>query len=197
MPKGNFPFEPTPVITGVGAAGGISVTVAVAVPFGPVAITLSVPVEDIADGAVYRPALVTVPWAAAQAVAPAEVNCCCAPRFNETVIGEMACAFRACNVTAAEADPPGPVAVTVTELDDGMTAGAVNRPLALMVPAVVIQAVAPEEVNCCVEPSLTVAVVGEIVCGEGGPLATNVALKTGPHNVPGFSTWNATVPADR
>ena len=91
-------------------------------------------------------------------------------------------------MTAAEADPPGPVAVTVTELDDGMTAGAVNRPLALMVPAVVAQAVTPKEVNCCVEPSVTVTIFGEMVCGAGGPLATNVAMKAGPHNVPGFST---------
>jgi hypothetical protein len=58
MPSGNCPFEPTPVITGV---GGIKVTVAMAFPFGPVAVTVSVPVEDIAEGAVYRPAVVTVP----------------------------------------------------------------------------------------------------------------------------------------
>ena len=104
------------------------------------------------------------------------------------VTGEIVCGFRICSVTAAEADPPGPVAVTMTGLDDGMTAGAVNRPLALTVPAVAVQAVAPEEANCCVAPSFTVADVGEMVCGGVGPLATNVALKAGPHKVPGFST---------
>jgi len=51
-PSGNCPFEPTPVIVGVGATGAISVTVAVALPFCPVAVTMSVPVEDIVAGAV-------------------------------------------------------------------------------------------------------------------------------------------------
>ena len=103
----------------------------------------------------------------------------------------MVCGFSTCSVTTAEAEPLGPVAVTVTELDDGMLPGAVYRPLPLMLPAVAVQLVAPEEVNCCVAPSFTVAEVGEMV-GEddgGGPLfATNVALKAGPHKVPGFST---------
>src|ERR1035438_8530961 len=48
-PSGNWPPFPTLVITG---AGGISVMVAVAVPFGPVAVTASVPEEVIASGAV-------------------------------------------------------------------------------------------------------------------------------------------------
>jgi len=116
------------------------------------------------------------------------VNCCVALRFKETVGGEIVCGFRTSSVTAAEAEPPGPVAVTITELDGGMLAGAVNRPLELMLPAVVVQLVAPEDVNCCVAPSFTLADVGEMVCGAGGPLAANVALKAGPHNVPGFST---------
>ena len=58
MPSGNCPFDPTPVITGM---GGISVTVALALPFGPVAVTVSVPLVDIEPGAVYNPAVVTVP----------------------------------------------------------------------------------------------------------------------------------------
>ena len=58
MPSGNCPFAPTPVMTGV---GGISVTVAVAIPLGPVAVTASVPVEGMTVGAVYIPAEVTVP----------------------------------------------------------------------------------------------------------------------------------------
>src|SRR5579863_6495281 len=58
MPSGNCPFAPTPVMTGV---GGISVTVAVAFPFGPVAVTASVPVADMPAGAVYIPPEVTDP----------------------------------------------------------------------------------------------------------------------------------------
>jgi hypothetical protein len=100
----------------------------------------------------------------------------------------MTCGFKTWSVTAAEADPPGPLAVTVTELDEGMAAGAVNKPLVLIVPALAVQAVAPEEVNCWVAPNFTVADLGLIVWGGGGPLATNVAVKAGPHSVPGFST---------
>ena len=58
IPSGNWPFEPTPVITGT---GGFNVTVAVAFPFGPAAVTVSVPVVEIDAGAVYRPPAVTVP----------------------------------------------------------------------------------------------------------------------------------------
>jgi hypothetical protein len=119
------------------------------------------------------------------------VNCCIAPRFKETVDGEIVWGFIPCRVTAAEADPPGPVAVTVTELDKGMVEGAVYRPLVLMLPAVALQLVAPEDVNCCVLPSFTAAEVGEMVCcggGGGGLLVVKAALKAGPHKVPGFST---------
>ena len=90
IPSGNCPFAPTPVMTGV---GGFSVTVAVALPFGPVAVTASVPVEVMAPGAVYMPAEVMDPFAAAQPVAPADVNCWVAPRFKETVTGAMVCGF--------------------------------------------------------------------------------------------------------
>ena len=69
-----------------------------------------------------------------------------------------------------------------------MLEGAVNRPLVLMLPALALQLVAPEEENCLVAPSFTVAEVGEMVCFGVGVLAANVALNAGPHNVPGFST---------
>lgn len=109
-----------------------------------------------------------VPLTADQPVAPAEVNCCVAPRLSETVAGEMVCGFEAVSVTAEDAAPPGPVAVTVTKLDAGMLAGAVNNPVVLTLPAVVLQLVAPDEVNCCVPPSFTLAEVGEMVCFAGG-----------------------------
>ena len=64
-----------------------------------------------------------------------------------------------------------------------------------MLPAVALQPVAPDEVNCWVAPSFTVAVVGEMVCFGGGPLATNCIVKAGPHSVPGFSTCNVVVMA--
>src|ERR1700733_2717393 len=120
IPSGNCPLEPTPVTTGV---GGISVTVAVAFPSGPVAVTVSVPAVGNDAGAVYRPAVVTVPCAAVQAVAPAEVNCSVTPSFTETVGGEITCGFS--SVTVADANPPGPVAETVAVPEEGMLAGAV------------------------------------------------------------------------
>jgi len=136
-----------------------------------------------------------VPYVAAQVVAPADVNCCVAPRFKETDGGEMVCGFCTCRVTAAEAEPPGPVAVTVTELEDGMTEGAVYMPAELTLPAVALQPVEPAEVNCWVPPNFTVADVGAMVCGGGGPLATTCTLKDGPHSVPGFITWKVVLPA--
>jgi len=76
-----------------------------------------------------------------------------------------------------------------------MVEGAVNRPFVLMLPAVAAQLVAPADVNCCVAPNFIGAEVGEMVCCEGGGggdgdglLAAKVALKAGPHRVPGFST---------
>jgi hypothetical protein len=52
------------------------------------------------------------------------VNCCVPPKFKETVTGEMVWGFWTWSVTMAVADPPGPVALTVTELEAGMVAGA-------------------------------------------------------------------------
>ena len=110
----------------------------------------------------------TIPLAADQFVAPADVNCCVAPRFSETAAGEIVCGFETVSVTTADAEPPGPVAVTVTKLDTGMLRGAVKSPLVLTLPAVALQLVAPEEANCCVPPSFTLAEAGEMVCSAGG-----------------------------
>jgi hypothetical protein len=43
-----------------------------------------------------------------------------------------------------------------------MVAGAVNKPEDVMVPAVAVKLVAPDEVNCCVLPRVTDADVGEM-----------------------------------
>ena len=54
IPSGSCPLLPTPVITGVGAggAGALSVTVAFALPPGPVAVTESTPPDGSEAGAV-------------------------------------------------------------------------------------------------------------------------------------------------
>ena len=60
-----------------------------------------------------------------------------------------------------------PDAVIVTELEVGIVAGALKRPVAEMVPAEAVQATVlwPDAVNCCVAPSPTCAVDGETVIG--------------------------------
>ncbi len=67
----------------------------------------------------------TVPDVAFQLVAPVEVNCSVEPRSRLAVVGAMVCGGSGTSVTAALADPFGPVAVTVTEVEAGMVDGAV------------------------------------------------------------------------
>jgi len=65
------------------------VTVAFAEPPGPVAVTVATPPAGMTAGAVYNPAPLIVPEVAVQLAAPADVNCCVAPKFNETLAGAM------------------------------------------------------------------------------------------------------------
>jgi hypothetical protein len=130
-----------------------------------------------------------VPAVAVKLVAPDEVNCFVVPRVTEADVGEMTCGVKAWSVTLALAEPPGPVAVIVTAVDEGMVDGAVYRPEEEMEPAVAVQEDALAELNCFVCPSLTVAEVGEMVCG-----LTNVTVKTGPHRLPGLLTCTVPVP---
>ena len=67
------------------------------------------------------------------------------------------------SLATALAEPEGPVAVMVTLPDDGMVAGAVKKPLVVIVPAVAVHEVAPADVNCCVPPRASETVVGEMV----------------------------------
>jgi hypothetical protein len=82
--------------------------------------------------------------------------------FRGAIVSDVAAAVR---VTEAVAFPLGPVAVTVTDVLEGRVAGAVYRPVELIVPALAVQEVAPAEVNCWDCPTATIADVGEIVCG--------------------------------
>jgi hypothetical protein len=126
----------------------ITVTSALAEPPGPVAVTVAEPEPVQVAGAVYSPVLPTVPSVAVQVVAPVDVNCCVAPRSRLTAVGRIVCGGMGTRVTAALAEPPGPVAVTVTAVDAGMVVGAVYNPVDEIVPAVAVQLVAPAEVNC-------------------------------------------------
>ena len=128
------------------------------------------------------------PALAVQLVAPADVNCCVAPRSKLTEAGEIVCGGMGSSVTLALADPPGPVAVTVTALEAGIVAGALYNPAVEIVPAAALQLVASEEVNCFVWPKTTEAEVGEIACGVTGVPVLNCAVNAGPQSDPGFAT---------
>ena len=71
-----------------------------------------------------------------------------------------------------------PVAVIVTELNDGMVVGAVKRPAAVIVPseAVHVTEGCPDAVNCCVLPRATLAVTGATVIDPPALPETNVAV---------------------
>lgn len=49
-----------------------------------------------------------------------------------------------------------------------------------MVPAVVVQPVAPADVNCCVDPSVTETAEGEIVCAVTPETSETVAVAVPP-----------------
>jgi hypothetical protein len=53
------------------------------------AVTVSLPDAGMVAGAVYKPAAVTVPKAAAQLVAPGALNCSVPESFKVTVAGEI------------------------------------------------------------------------------------------------------------
>jgi hypothetical protein len=103
-----------------------SVTVADDCPTELIAVTVSVPDAGISDGAVYKPAEVTVPATAAQLVAPAAVNCCVFVNMTLTDAGEMTggVAFVR-SVTVADDCPTELIAVTVSVPEAGITDGAV------------------------------------------------------------------------
>ena len=164
-------------------ASGINVTAAWAEPPGPVAVTVTAVDDGMVAGAVNKPVDDMVPAFAAQLVAPEDVNCFVCPRVTDADVGEIDCGSSGARVTAALALPPGPVAVTVTPVEDGIVAGAVKRPVEEMLPAVALQLVAPEDVNCFVCPILTVAEVGEMDCGR-----TKLTVNAGPQRVPTLMT---------
>ena len=93
------------------------------VPPGPVAETVSVPVAGMDEGALYRPAEVTVPETALHVVTLVAENCCVEPSITVALAGETT-SFGT-RVTVAVLLPLGPVALTVSVPDAVVTAGAV------------------------------------------------------------------------
>ena len=70
---------------------GFSVTLAVADPPGPAAVTVTSADEGMVEGALYKPDEEIVPALAFQLVAPLEVNCSVSPRITVADVGEMTC----------------------------------------------------------------------------------------------------------
>ncbi len=79
MPSGS---GDTPVETTVGGRLVSKVMVTADCPAALIAVTVSALLEGMPEGAVYRPADVIAPATAVQLVAPADLNCCVAPRIK-------------------------------------------------------------------------------------------------------------------
>ena len=127
-----------------------------------------------------------MPAVTVQLVAPVDVNCCVLPSSTLALVGEIDCAET--SVTAAVAVPMEPVAEIVTVAPVlGSVAGALYRPLELIVPAVALQYVAPGEVNCCEPPYGTLTDAGEMVC------PTIDTANAAPGSVLGFTIWKVSV----
>ena len=105
----------------------------------------------------------TEPQAALQVAAIPDVNCCVAASITVALPGEIEIdPLLATTETDALALPLplAPVAVTLHVAGDR---GAVNRPADDTEPQVALQVAAVLAVNCCVPPSVTLALVGEMV----------------------------------
>jgi hypothetical protein len=140
-------------------AAAVIVAVAVAlVPLLLVAVMVQVPVVD---GAVKKPEVAPmVPQEVAQVADADAVNCTVAFTVKETLAGVMVKPAEV-TVTWAVALVPLPfVAVTVQE---PVVEGAVYSPDVLIEPQEAAHVAAADAVNCCVPPTFTVALVGEIV----------------------------------
>ena len=99
---------------------GARVTVALADPFAPVAVTITVGDAGIVSGAVNSPDAEMLPALAVQLVAPADVNCNVRPRTTVAEVGEIVCdgpdAPLNCAVNAGPASVPGLVTANTADL---------------------------------------------------------------------------------
>ena len=107
----------------------------------------------------YKPPLVIDPHDALQVTAVFAVNCCVCPcgvlaEAGVIVIGEVTFAV-------VEAVPVPLVAVAVTVQGPG-SSGAVYSPPDVTLPQLAVKFAALVVVNCCVAPSVTVGLIGEI-----------------------------------
>src|SRR5277367_4852306 len=128
---------------------------------------------------------VTLDW-------PVAVNCWVIPNVTFAVAGVTVMgAADAVSVTFAVAVwLPALVAVMMTALVAGMVAGAVKRPLELMLPADAVQVALEEAVNCSVPPRTTLAEVGEILNVGADPNGTVMILE---NSEPGFFTFTGSL----
>jgi hypothetical protein len=131
---------------------------------------------------------VTLDW-------PDAVNCCVAPSVTLAVAGVTVIGGEVVltKVTVAVAVwLVELVAVMVTVLEVGMVAGAVKRPVALMLPADADQVALEVAVNCWVAPKATLAVAGETLNAVPPELPTGI-VNMFEKSEPGFFTLTGVV----
>jgi hypothetical protein len=128
------------------------------VPLDAVAVMVQVPAVA---GAVKSPELLIEPHDAVHLTATLAENCWVFPTEVEAEAGVIVMGVEI--VTLVVAVPPVPSLAFPVTLHDGWESGALKRPEDEMLPHVVLQVDATLAVNCCVPPSLTVGLVGEIV----------------------------------
>jgi hypothetical protein len=111
----------------------------------------------VAD-AVNNPALDIEPHEAAQLTGMLAVNCCV--EYSFVVVLDGIIVIGEATVTAADTAPPTAVGVAVT-VHGSTTRGAVYNPAVVTDPQLADHVAPAFAMNCCVAPSLTVALVGD------------------------------------
>jgi hypothetical protein len=131
----------------------------------PVAVAVMLQTVPCAAEAVNRPEVAFIPAQEDAHVAGMfAVNCCVCPLTVVALAGVMVSGE--VTVTVAEALPVPEIGVAVT-VQEAFIKGAVNKPAEVMVPQEAAKVALLLAVNCCVAPSLTVGLSGEIVNDEG------------------------------
>jgi hypothetical protein len=126
------------------------------VPLLFVAVTVQ---EAVVEGAVKSPDVLIEPHDAAHVAAADAVNCCVAPTFTVALVGDI---VKAADVTVTWAVALVPLLFVAVTVQEPVVEGAVNSPDVLIEPHDAAHVAAADAVNCCVAPTFTEALVGEI-----------------------------------
>ena len=103
-----------------------------------------------------------LPHEATQRTAAFALNCCVKPAGVAALYGVITSG----DVTIATVDAKLPVEDVAVTVQDAVTKGAVNKPAGVIVPQEAAKVALLLAVNCCVIPSLTVGLSGEMANEE-------------------------------